>query len=87
MTSLESLAAGTPTITYRPIPGHGATNAEVLHRAGLVPWASDPADLATVLARALLRSAPSGLPAGAPDVLETLETHALVAPTPALVAA
>ncbi|WP_230486616.1 MGDG synthase family glycosyltransferase [Nocardioides anomalus] len=87
MTSLEALAAGTPTITYRPIPGHGTTNAEVLHRAGLVPWASDPADLPGVVARALLRSAPSGLPAGAPDVLETLERHALVAPTPALVAA
>jgi processive 1,2-diacylglycerol beta-glucosyltransferase len=87
MTSLEALAAGTPTLTYRPIPGHGRTNAHVLHRAGLVPWAADAADLPGELSRALLATARSGLPAGARSVLETLEDHALVAPAPDLVAA
>jgi processive 1,2-diacylglycerol beta-glucosyltransferase len=42
----ESLVAGLPAVTYRPIPGHGRANARVLDDAGLAPWARDPADLA-----------------------------------------
>ena len=42
----ESLVAGLPAVTYRPIPGHGRANARVLDDAGLAPWARDRADLA-----------------------------------------
>jgi UDP-N-acetylglucosamine:LPS N-acetylglucosamine transferase len=42
----ESLVAGLPAVTYRPIPGHGRANARVLDEAGLAPWARDRADLA-----------------------------------------
>jgi UDP-N-acetylglucosamine:LPS N-acetylglucosamine transferase len=45
----EAMVAGLPTVTYRPIPGHGRHNAVVLHDAGLVPWARTPADLARAL--------------------------------------
>ena len=53
MTSLESLAAGTPTLTYRPIPGHGTTNARALDLAGLVPWVADVDELSSALVRVL----------------------------------
>jgi UDP-N-acetylglucosamine:LPS N-acetylglucosamine transferase len=45
----EALVAGLPTVTYRPIPGHGRANARVLHEAGLAPWARTPAELARCL--------------------------------------
>jgi UDP-N-acetylglucosamine:LPS N-acetylglucosamine transferase len=45
----EALVAGLPTVTYRPIPGHGRANARVLHDAGLAPWAHTPAELAVLL--------------------------------------
>ncbi|MDT7746226.1 MAG: hypothetical protein QOE59_5304 [Actinomycetota bacterium] len=45
----EALAAGLPAITYRPIPGHGRANAEILDRAGVAPWARDAAALATAV--------------------------------------
>lgn len=52
-TSLEALAAGVPVLTYRCIPGHGATNAAALEEAGLIPWARDRDDLQDQLVRAL----------------------------------
>jgi processive 1,2-diacylglycerol beta-glucosyltransferase len=51
--SLEALAAGKPTVTYRTISGHGETNAAALDRAGIVPWIRTPADLGPQLRRAL----------------------------------
>jgi len=45
----ESLVAGLPVVTYRPIPGHGRANARVLEESGLAPWARDRADLARCL--------------------------------------
>ena len=51
--SLEALAAGKPTVTYRTISGHGETNAAALDRAGIVPWIRDAADLGPQLSRAL----------------------------------
>jgi UDP-N-acetylglucosamine:LPS N-acetylglucosamine transferase len=45
----ESLVAGLPAVTYRPIPGHGRANARVLHAAGLAPWARSRAELAACL--------------------------------------
>jgi processive 1,2-diacylglycerol beta-glucosyltransferase len=85
MTSLEALAAGTPTLTYRPIPGHGLTNAEALDRAGLVPWVVDADALERALTRVLLAPESFGLPQDAPDPAAVLLS--LVAPVPALVAA
>jgi UDP-N-acetylglucosamine:LPS N-acetylglucosamine transferase len=45
----EALATGLPAITYRPIPGHGRANAEVLDRAGLAPWPRDAVQLASAI--------------------------------------
>jgi len=45
----ESLVAGLPAVTYRPIPGHGRANARVLDGAGLAPWARTPSELAVHL--------------------------------------
>jgi UDP-N-acetylglucosamine:LPS N-acetylglucosamine transferase len=49
----ESLVAGVPSLTFRPIRGHGRANARTLDRSGLVRWAKTPEDL-TRLARAVL---------------------------------
>lgn len=53
LTSLESMAAGVPVLSYRCLPGHGTTNAAALDRAGLARWITDPAGLAPALHRAL----------------------------------
>lgn len=53
LSSLEALAAGVPVVTYRCLPGHGATNALVLDRIGWVPWIRRRADLAAGLRTAL----------------------------------
>jgi UDP-N-acetylglucosamine:LPS N-acetylglucosamine transferase len=87
MTSLESLAAGTPTFTYRAIPGHGTTNARALDAAGLVPWLADAEELEVALARVLVSPGTVALPADAPTVLDVLDRHLLTLPEPLLVAA
>jgi processive 1,2-diacylglycerol beta-glucosyltransferase len=87
MTSLESLAAGTPTLTYRPIPGHGATNAAALDSAGLVPWILDADLLDIALTRVLVSPESFALPQDAPSVLDVLSRHLRVGPQPVLVAA
>ncbi|MFG2041729.1 glycosyltransferase [Dactylosporangium sp. NPDC048998] len=53
LSSLEALAAGRPVVTYRCLPGHGRTNAEVLDRIGWVPWIRDRGSLAAGLREAL----------------------------------
>jgi processive 1,2-diacylglycerol beta-glucosyltransferase len=45
----EALTAGLPAVTFRPIPAHGRANAELLARAGLVPWPQDDAELAAAI--------------------------------------
>ncbi|WP_433074989.1 MGDG synthase family glycosyltransferase [Dactylosporangium sp. CA-052675] len=73
LSSLEALTAGLPVLTYRCIPGHGRTNAEVLDRIGWVPWIRDRAGLAAGLHRALSgppRFAPA--PTQAEDVIAEL---------------
>lgn len=80
MTALQALAAGTPTLTYRPIPGHGTTNAQALDAAGLVPWVPDAEHLRRALADVLgspRRSRPQGLPV---TVLDVLTDHLLLEP-------
>ncbi|MGH3720071.1 MAG: glycosyltransferase [Pseudonocardiaceae bacterium] len=56
----EALTAGLPAVTYRPIPGHGIANSEVLDEAGLAPWPRDEAGLITAIKQqALHRGDPS----------------------------
>ncbi len=50
LTSLEAMACGVPVLTYRCLPGHGTTNAQALHDAGLARWVRDRAELGRVLA-------------------------------------
>ncbi|MEO6510757.1 MAG: galactosyldiacylglycerol synthase [Nocardioides sp.] len=83
MSSLESLACGTPTFTYLPIPGHGLTNALALAQAGLVPWLADVPDLGAALAAVLGGARGAALPCG-DDAATALEA---MLPTPALAAA
>ncbi|NYJ08284.1 MGDG synthase family glycosyltransferase [Petropleomorpha daqingensis] len=65
----ESLVAGLPAVTYRPIPGHGRANARVLDEAGLAPWAHDRAELAHHLHAQLARGR---TPAPTPDPADKL---------------
>lgn len=73
-TSLEALAAATPMLSYRCIPGHGRSNAQALHDAGLVPWARSREELGSALATAL--AAPAHGPAcdqvRHPDVVDAV---------------
>jgi UDP-N-acetylglucosamine:LPS N-acetylglucosamine transferase len=58
----EALTAGLPTVTYRPIPGHGTANAAILAEAGLAPWPKTPAELTEVVRNhASLRTDPSAV--------------------------
>jgi UDP-N-acetylglucosamine:LPS N-acetylglucosamine transferase len=41
LTSLEAMASGLPVATYRPIPGHGRTNAAALDQVGVSTWIRD----------------------------------------------
>jgi len=41
----EALTAGLPAVTYRPIPGHGIANSQILAEAGLAPWPQDETEL------------------------------------------
>jgi processive 1,2-diacylglycerol beta-glucosyltransferase len=71
-TSLEALAAGTPLLTYRPIPGHGVTNAVNLEQAGQAPWPRDVAALRHALTAVLAAERHDRIPHDAPTVLEVL---------------
>lgn len=53
ITSLEAMSAGIPVVSYRTLPGHGTTNADAMHRAGLVPWVATREDLSVALKTAL----------------------------------
>jgi processive 1,2-diacylglycerol beta-glucosyltransferase len=71
-TSLEALAAGTPVVTYRPIPGHGITNALGLEQAGLAPWPRDVESLGRALTALLTADRHDRIPHDAPTLLEVL---------------
>lgn len=49
LTCQQSLAGGLPTVTYRPISGHGRANAQLLAEAGLTTYVTTAAELAPVL--------------------------------------
>lgn len=71
-TSLEALSAGTPVVTYRPIAGHGITNAESLEQAGLAPWPRTQPALRETLLGVLSADRHDRIPRDAPSVLEVL---------------
>ena len=56
----EALTAGLPAVTYRPIPGHGIANSQVLADAGLAPWPQNEAELVEAIRKqAIDRGDPS----------------------------
>jgi UDP-N-acetylglucosamine:LPS N-acetylglucosamine transferase len=58
----EALSAGLPTVTFRPIPGHGTANAQVLADAGLAPWPKTEAELiAAVRDHTTIRTDPAAV--------------------------
>lgn len=68
----EALTAGLPTVTYRPIPGHGTANAAILAEAGLAPWPRNQAELAEAVREcAGLRGDPSSV-VREPDAAQTV---------------
>lgn len=68
----EALTAGLPAVTYRPIPGHGLANSQVLADAGLAPWPKDDAELVEAIRKqAIDRGDPS-------HVVRSPDTAALV---------
>jgi len=76
-TSLETLAAGVPILTYRCISGHGETNARALDEAGLVRWVRSKEYLADGL-RDVLATGASSSPSswwGYDDVVDTIQSR------------
>ena len=53
MTVYEARACGLPVLTYRTLPGHGATNAQALDEAGTAPWVRETAGLRGALEKVL----------------------------------
>lgn len=58
LSSLEAMATGLPVVTYRPIPGHGRTNAAALEAAGVSRFVRRTSDLGAALDELL--SSPAG---------------------------
>lgn len=84
-TALESLALGTPVISYRCLPGHGVESARALCAEGLVPWPDSPDGLDTSIRAALTRGCgePPSVWSGRPtflDVMPPLSGAASVVP-------
>lgn len=73
----EALTAGLPPVTFRPIPGHGIANSQILADAGLAPWPKDDAELVEAIRKqAIDRGDPSCVvvnPDTAALVLELLD--------------
>ncbi|WP_433532298.1 MGDG synthase family glycosyltransferase [Micromonospora sp. CA-263727] len=57
LTCQEALASGRPTITYRPIPGHGRANAALLSRSALTSYIASPQRLRSTLTDLMARDA------------------------------
>ena len=55
LTSMEAFASGVPVLTYRPIPGHGQDNAELMHTAGVARFVRSAEELTEALAVAAVR--------------------------------
>lgn len=63
MTCHEAAAVDLPVIFFRPIPGHGRFNAEIMERAGAAEYVRDDAALVRLLADAHEGRAPLARPA------------------------
>jgi processive 1,2-diacylglycerol beta-glucosyltransferase len=87
ISSLESLAGLTPTLTYRPIPGHGLRNAVALERAGLVPFPRSPQQLVSALREVLAGRLSHDLPVAGRDSVDILLGLAGHSPTASRVVA
>ncbi|WP_189050332.1 MGDG synthase family glycosyltransferase [Micromonospora sonchi] len=59
LTCQEALASGRPTITYRPIPGHGRANAAILRRSALTSYIASAQRLGPALTELLSRAGDS----------------------------
>jgi UDP-N-acetylglucosamine:LPS N-acetylglucosamine transferase len=79
--SLEALAAGKPTVTYRCISGHGESNAAALDRAQIVPWIRNRAELGPRL-REILATPPRNLWADQDDGRFDVVDAILAQPSP-----
>lgn len=82
-TTLETLALGTPLISYRCLPGHGQSSARALQTEGLAVWPRTPLALGFAVQIAL-RKGHTGAPrawSGRPALLDALPWT-----TPALLA-
>ncbi len=49
LTAMEAMAAGTPVVSYQPIPGHGRANVIRMEEAGVSRYARSPAELLALL--------------------------------------
>lgn len=82
----EALTAGLPAVTFRPIPGHGQVNAQVLDAAGIAPWPRDDEALIAEVMRQYSagRDATAALPCGGASrfVLSLLRTSPPQRPRP-----
>ena len=74
-TVLEALAAGTPVVSYRCLPGHGTDNAEALSVDGLAGWAHDQHQLRDALVLALASARRTNLRGARPSVSEVIGQH------------
>lgn len=78
LTSLEAMASDLPVASYRPIAGHGRTNAEALDRAGVATHIRSSKDLAPTLTQ--LMDGPRG--SGQRRAALNLFDHDLFNPAP-----
>lgn len=58
LSTVEAIACEVPVLTYRCLPGHGATNAAALVDAEWVPWVRERAGLAPALTDLLTQPGP-----------------------------
>jgi processive 1,2-diacylglycerol beta-glucosyltransferase len=56
LSAMEAFAARRPVITYRPIPGHGRHNSEVMHAAGVSRLVNDVAELQLAITEVVANS-------------------------------
>lgn len=64
LTCQQSLAGGLPTVTYRPISGHGRANAQLLAEAGLTTHVTSAAELGPALTELTGVAGSPALPVG-----------------------
>ena len=66
--TLEAMTLGVPLLSYRPIPGHGRSNAEALEREGLAAWPRSRSELRQAV-QETLEGGRAALLSQAPDLV------------------